>query len=88
MTNENLDQELSAQELEMITGSGKVWDWVKEKAKEAKDAIFPPGEEGENNTWTGNPIRCPITDGQHPLCPPQYMDPGPNGEGGGADRLW
>ena len=79
MTSELLDQELSLEELEVITGAG-IREWVKEKYEEVKEAVMGP--EGTNTTWTGNISRCKLTGGQHPLCPEsmQYIQPDDGGD--------
>ena len=79
MTSELLDQELSLEELEVITGAG-IRKWIKENYEEVKEAVMGP--DGTNTTWTGNISRCNLTDGQHPLCPAsmQYTQPDDGGD--------
>ena len=76
MTSELLDQELSLEELEVITGAG-ILKWIKEKYEEAKEAVMGP--DGSKPEGTPGPT---YGEGQHPLCPEsmQYIQPDEGGD--------
>ena len=78
MTSELLDQELSLEELELITGAG-IREWVKEKYEEVKEAVMGP--DGSKPEGTTGPT---YGEGVHPLRPRpasmQYTQPDDGGD--------